>query len=398
MKKILILLAVLPFLATAQNVGVGTTSPVTKLNIVGSPSTPAIPAATSNALFRIGVLPNEGVDFGKLGTTPFSAWMQAGFNGFADPLSLQPLGGNLGIGILSPTAKLTITGSETTLDGQAAAIKLQNTASTNAWYLRAGAVGTNTPNGGFSIADNSAYHFNIASGGNIGIGISAPATSAKLDISSTTQGFLPPRMTAAQRNAIASPAKGLVIYCTDCGGGELEVYNIFGWTNMLGYNPAGPLSPGDSLGGGIIAYILQPGDPGYIAGQVHGLIAAPSFWQYSNRQWGCEGTLIGGTNTSLGTGNSNTNAIVAGCANTFIAARVCADAVINGFSDWYLPSFDELQKLYLNQAEIGGFKIGNYWSSSESTATVAYLQQFPFGSGNITLKETLCFVRPVRSF
>ena len=49
---------------------------------------------------------------------------------------------------------------------------------------------------------------------NVGIGTSIPAESAQLDVSSTTKGFLPPRMTTAQRNAIASPAIGLVIYNT----------------------------------------------------------------------------------------------------------------------------------------------------------------------------------------
>jgi hypothetical protein len=52
----------------------------------------------------------------------------------------------------------------------------------------------------------------MKSDGNIGIGTSAPASSAKLDISSTTQGLLPPRMTTTQRDAISTPAAGLVIY------------------------------------------------------------------------------------------------------------------------------------------------------------------------------------------
>jgi hypothetical protein len=78
---------------------------------------------------------------------------------------------NIGIGTNTPSAKLTVAGAETTADGQGAAIRLWNTSSTNSWYLRSGAAGTNTPNGGFSIADNSGYHFNIANGGNIGVGI-----------------------------------------------------------------------------------------------------------------------------------------------------------------------------------------------------------------------------------
>jgi hypothetical protein len=112
MKKIIILLFVLsPVVLTGQNVGVGTTTPATRLNIVGNSSSPAIPGATSTALFRVGVSPNGGVDFGILGVSPFSAWMQAGFNATAVPLSLQPLGGNVGIGTTSPTEKLHVNGN-----------------------------------------------------------------------------------------------------------------------------------------------------------------------------------------------------------------------------------------------------------------------------------------------
>jgi hypothetical protein len=48
--------------------------------------------------------------------------------------------------------------------------------------------------------------------GNIGMGTATPAISAKLELSSTTQGFLPPRMSTTERNAIASPAEGLMVY------------------------------------------------------------------------------------------------------------------------------------------------------------------------------------------
>jgi uncharacterized protein (TIGR02145 family) len=58
--------------------------------------------------------------------------------------------------------------------------------------------------------------------------------SALLDLKSTTKGFLPPRMTQAQRNAISTPAAGLIVYCTDCGSGEPQFYNGASWVNMLG--------------------------------------------------------------------------------------------------------------------------------------------------------------------
>ena len=67
---------------------------------------------------------------------------------------------------------------------------------------------------------------------NVGIGTTAPNASAQLDVSSTNTGFLPPRMTYAQRNAIVNPAAGLIVYCTDCANGEMQFYNGASWINM----------------------------------------------------------------------------------------------------------------------------------------------------------------------
>jgi hypothetical protein len=59
----------------------------------------------------------------------------------------------------------------------------------------------------------------------------AIAASAKLEISSTTQGFLPPRMTTTQKNAIASPATGLVVY--DSTTNKLQCYNGSTWNDLF---------------------------------------------------------------------------------------------------------------------------------------------------------------------
>lgn len=112
-KKVFLLCIVIPSLIQAQNVGIGTTVPVTKLNIVGTGSSPGIPGAASGALLRLGISSNqEGIDFGKMEVSPFSAWMQSGLNGtIADPLSLLLLGGNVGIGTISPSEKLSVNGN-----------------------------------------------------------------------------------------------------------------------------------------------------------------------------------------------------------------------------------------------------------------------------------------------
>ena len=69
----------------------------------------------------------------------------------------------------------------------------------------------------------------------VGINTTTPDASAALDITSTTSGFLPPRMTETQRNVISTQAAGLMVYCIDCGdNGELQHFNGTSWVNMVG--------------------------------------------------------------------------------------------------------------------------------------------------------------------
>ena len=69
----------------------------------------------------------------------------------------------------------------------------------------------------------------------VGFGTNSPNIAAKLDIASTNKGFIPPRMSLAQRDAIASPAVGLMIWCSNCcQNGEAQIYNGTSWTNIIG--------------------------------------------------------------------------------------------------------------------------------------------------------------------
>ena len=145
---------------------------------------------------------------------------------------------------------------------------------------------------------------------------------------------------------------------------------------------------GQKYGGGIIFYIDETGK--------HGLIAAPND-QSVSAKWGCYGTT-GGTSTAIGTGQANTLAIVNKCSEGGIAARICNDLVLNGYSDWFLPSKDELNQMYLKINVLGGLIFRWYWSSSEYNAGYAWGQLFGDGNRSADYKNTTYFVRAVRAF
>ncbi|MDD5276893.1 MAG: DNRLRE domain-containing protein [Methylovulum sp.] len=158
------------------------------------------------------------------------------------------------------------------------------------------------------------------------------------------------------------------------------------------------LSVGDSDLGGKVAYILQAGDLGYDANVQHGLIAAPND-QSTSATWGCYGSAIAGADgIAIGSGNQDTSDIITGCTAAGIAAKICADLVLNGYSDWYLPSKDELNKLYVNRTAIGGFAGVLYWSSSEHDGSGAWGQGFGSGVQNFVSKGSTQSVRAVRAF
>ena len=119
--------------------------------------------------------------------------------------------------------------------------------------------------------------------------------------------------------------------------------------------------------------------------------------------WGCLLFLgyDGPNGTAKGTGEQNTTEIVTGCPTLGIAARRAKNLVLGGKSDWFLPSKNELNQMYIRRTAIGGFSTDYYWSSSEYGDYSAWNQSFNNGFQNYSTKYGAFYafyVRPVRAF
>jgi hypothetical protein len=168
---------------------------------------------------------------------------------------------------------------------------------------------------------------------------------------------------------------------------------------------------GRTYQGGIIFYLDSTGQ--------HGLIAAPTDQKDMLGNVGIHwlnapngSSFIIPTSNAIGTGQANTTAIVTNQSAGNYAAKICDDLVLSGYSDWYLPSKDELNLMYTNIGQgatgalqnIGGFANFRYWSSSE----YVYLPDFHdhVGSQNFFDGDNIggywptsnFYVRAIRSF
>lgn len=115
---------------------------------------------------------------------------------------------------------------------------------------------------------------------------------------------------------------------------------------------------------GLIFYI----NPNAAADGWKYLECAPQSTEYTNKQWGKQGYLLG-TKEEIGTGKNNTALIVngePGASNK--VAQLCDALIYNGYDDWFLPSRYELNQMYVNlhQQGVGGFGGSVYFTSSET--------------------------------
>ena len=180
-----------------------------------------------------------------------------------------------------------------------------------------------------------------------------------------------------------------------------------GYGNQISFTTSATLSIGSYYQGGIIGYFLQSGDPGYSSTIQHGIIFSQNDIG-SGVLWGCVGTLVSGANgTLIGDGVQNTVDIITGCTTLGIAAELCYNLTLNGYSDWFLPGNAEWIAVSVNLILVNGISNQQgYWTSNQFDANNGNIifNNYPAYTGyigNILKSDTNSYggvVRAVRMF
>ena len=299
-----------------------------------------------------------------------------------------------------------------------------NTAKTGITSEQATAIAANTAKTGITAEQSDAIAVNTVKVGYtdelVSVNTDVVANTAKTGITAeqsvaitanTAKVGMPTATEAGQMNYWNGSA-WITIASTVNEGATLQM--IGGVPTWVGGAPPPPLQIGDYYQGGIIFYLDGAGG---------GLIVAVA--DISPARWGCVGYGNAGTSTDVGTGATNTTAIINYCPINGIAAQLCDaySVTVNGvtYSDWFLPSSGELNLMSQNKATIntsalenGGssfqisstwtedgitYEYGMYWSSSQYLTYGAYIVDlFDNGSRWLTNQSTTRNVRAVRAF
>jgi hypothetical protein len=287
----------------------------------------------------------------------------------------------------------TVYGTETNFVTLAIAPTLTTTAASSITKYAAIVGGTIASNGGSVITAS-------------GICWSTTATPTTAD-SKTTDGTTSGTFSGSITRLTAGTTYYVRAYATNVIGtsyGDAQSFTTISTSTTLNI-------VGDAYGGGIIAYIYQSGDPGYSSINTPVLISATSDQTSGGRvNWSnssnlsTEVNLSGASYEVLGAGSANTDAIISLYTNTgTYAAKTARDYRGGAYTDWYLPSRDELNKLYINRVVIGSFITNNthpvsvYWTSNEANSSVANGQNFGTGSYLPDSKAWTFQVRAVRT-
>jgi hypothetical protein len=209
--------------------------------ITGSNGSPALTVQQGNVawtpVLKVNAIGSTGTQFNTNGNVLIGTTTDAGYkldvNGDLRVINNGVIGNASAFsggfaGLMSIRKDLDVTAGGTYRNGQLAIGSASNNGALVLGYSTSGAgtIQAAVLGVAFSPLTIQAY------GGNVLIGTTTDIASSILTLQSTTKGFLPPRMTNAQRTAISSPAIGLIVYCTDATEG-LYIYKSTGWTFVI---------------------------------------------------------------------------------------------------------------------------------------------------------------------